>query len=148
MCLSVHRGVVVSQHALQVSVHGGWYPSMHCRSPAPHSEGKLRGLAWGGFLGPHLRCLQAHTWGCLQAHTKGGLQALTWGVWVSQHALWQTPPQQMATTVGSMHPTGMHSCCEQFHWWEDNIMTSKMERIFHQKPISINIFTDSSQHSW
>ena len=57
-------------------------------------------------------------------------------------------PQQMAAAAGSMHPTGMHPCLDQFHWWQDNIMTSKMERIFHQKPISINIFTDSSQHSW
>ena len=28
---------------------------------------------------------------------------------VSQHALRQTP-QQMATAVDGMHPTGMHSC--------------------------------------
>ena len=78
----------VSQHALQVSVHGGWYPSMHFRSPGPHPGGKLGGLAWGvGGSRP----------------TPGG-----WGV--SQDALRQIPPQQTATAVGGTHPTGMHSC--------------------------------------
>ena len=48
------RGVLVSQHALQVSRGvGGGYPSMPCRSAGPHPRGKLRGLAWGGSPGPH-----------------------------------------------------------------------------------------------
>ena len=76
------------------SVHkvGSWYPSMHCRFPGPHPEGKLRDLArgspgphtQGGSPGPHLGGgLQAHTfWGRrLQAHSQRG---------VSQHALSQT----------------------------------------------------------
>ena len=68
-----------------MSTGGGWYPSMHCRSPGPHPGGKLRGLAWrGGWSpGPHKGgLLQAHTrgvssrptpGGCLQAHTGGSL---------------------------------------------------------------------------
>ena len=65
VCDSVHGAVsqhtlqVVSQHALQ---WGGWCPSMPCRFPGPHPEGKLKGLAWGRGL---------------QAHTQGG----SWGVW-------------------------------------------------------------------
>ena len=53
----------------------------------------------------------------LQAQTRGRLRGLGNGVsrptpegGVSHHALRQTPPQQTATAVGSMHPTGMHSC--------------------------------------
>ena len=67
-----------------LSVHtGGWYPSMHCRSPGPHPGGKLRGLAWGGggSPGPHLGGkLRGLAWGGLQAHTCRGLQAHIWGV--------------------------------------------------------------------
>ena len=35
-------------------------------------------------------------------HGPGGL--------VSQHALRQTPPGEMATAADGTHPTGMHSC--------------------------------------
>ena len=121
------RGVVVSQHALQVGskhalqVSGGeWCPSMPCRSPGPHPREKLRGLArwWGGALGPH-------PWAQVEGSGLGGLQAHSRGVspgphlggspgphlgGLSQHALRQTPPQQMATAAGGTHPTGMHSC--------------------------------------
>ena len=65
---------------------GGWYPSMHCRSPGPHPGGKLRDLAWGGGL---------------QAHTRG---------YPSMH--WGRHPQQMATAAGGTHPTEMHPCLE------------------------------------
>ena len=48
-CVSVHGGLlsqhalqVVSQHALQQVSRG--YPSMPCRSPGPHTRGKLRGI--------------------------------------------------------------------------------------------------------
>ena len=63
-----------------------------------------QGGSWGVWPGG----LQGHTWGCLQAHTWDCLQAHTWGV--------SRPdtPQQMATAVGSMHPTGMHSCLFYF----------------------------------
>ena len=64
---------------------GGWYPSIQCRSPGSHPEGKLRGLAWGEVEGSGLGGLQAHTQEGLQAHTR-------WGGGVSQHALRQTPP--------------------------------------------------------
>ena len=61
-----------------------------------HTQGEVEGSGLGGSPGPHpggkLRGLQAHTLG------------------VSQHALRQTPPQQMDTAAGYMHPTGMHSC--------------------------------------
>ena len=84
VCDSVHRGEVVSQHALQVS------------RPTPRGEVEGSGLRWvsrhtpGGSPGPHPGWspgphpgggLQAHTWGGLQAHTQGGgLQAHTWGI--------------------------------------------------------------------
>ena len=55
----------------------------------------------------------------------GGWGGVGWGV--SQHALRQTPPwadtpppQQMATAVDDMHPTGMHTCyhcrCKWAQW--------------------------------
>ena len=83
---SLH-GVVVSQHALQVSrptqvgqkVEG---------SPGPYPGGKVGGSGLGGSPGPHL-----------------GL-----GGGVSQHALRQTPPKQTSTAEGGTHPTGMQSC--------------------------------------
>ena len=50
----------------------------------------------------------------------GGVQGQVGGGGKSQHALRQTPPpQQMATAAGSMHHTGMHSCChwiQRIHW--------------------------------
>ena len=53
---SVHRGVVVSQHALQfsrptprVEVEGSGLGG----SPGPHPGWRLRGLAGGGSPGPH-----------------------------------------------------------------------------------------------
>ena len=79
-------------------------------SPDPHPGGRLRGLAGGGSPGPHpggkLRVWLGgspgpHPGGCQGPGPRGDL---------SQHALGQTSPQQMATAVGSTHPTGMHSC--------------------------------------
>ena len=57
ICLSVHGGGGVSQHALQVS--------------RPTPRGEVEGSGLGG--------LQAHTWGGLQAHTRGrmGIPACT-----------------------------------------------------------------------
>ena len=59
--------------------------------------------------------LQAHTQGEVEGSGQGvsrprprGVQAQVGGV--SQHALRQTTPQQMATAVDGMHPTGIHSC--------------------------------------
>ena len=55
--------------------------------------------------------LQAHTWREVEGSDWGGgfsrptPRGLAGGC-VSEHALRQTHPQQMAT-----HPTGMHSCC-------------------------------------
>ena len=76
---------------------------------------------WGGGGGGIPACIAGGIPGCiagLQAHTQGGISRPTpregvfrptpRGVDVSQHVLRQTPPQQMASAVGSMHPTGMH----------------------------------------
>ena len=69
-------------------------------SPGPYPGGRLRGLARAG--------LQAHTRGEVERSGPGlGVQAQGG---VSQHALRQTPPQQMATAADGTHPTGMHSC--------------------------------------
>ena len=88
---SAHGGLV-SQHVLQVS--------------RPTPGGKLRGLAWW--------CLQAHTWWVSPGPHSGrgfpgphpervaGIPACTEAD--------TSPPQQMATAEGGMHPTGMHSC--------------------------------------
>ena len=51
--------------------------------------------------------LQVHTGGVFRPRPRGVARHTPGGV--SQHALRLTP-QQMATTAGSMHPTGMHSC--------------------------------------
>ena len=103
--VSQHALQVVSQHALLQGLGRGWYPSMPCRSPGPHTpkaevegsvlggrgslgvsrptpRGKLRGLAMGGSPGPHPGGkLRGLAWGGGHAHTQG----------VSQHALRQTP---------------------------------------------------------
>ena len=100
------------------------------KSPGPHPGGRLGGLPGG--LQAHTQGVPkptplgrvpkpAHTQGVLGPHPggRGGSRSRPsaegvpgpgpWGV--SQHALRQTlPPQQTATAVGSMHPTGMHSC--------------------------------------
>ena len=73
-------------------------------------QGKLRGLA-GGSPGSH----PGGSWwvwpGGSPGHTQGGVSTGPHQGEVSQHALRKTPPcQQMATAVGSTHPTGMHSC--------------------------------------
>ena len=53
-------------------------------------------------------------WGCLGPHPGERLMDLAGGVQaqgcVSQHALRQTPPQQMATAADGSHPTEMNSC--------------------------------------
>ena len=105
-CIAVFcpQGGVVSPHALQVSrstsrgqvegsglVGGGG-------SPGSHPGGKLRGLAWGEVV---------------SRPTPGGVSRPTprgWGEWISQHALRQASPQQMATAVDGTYPTGIHSC--------------------------------------
>ena len=98
VCPQEGGGIPACLAAGLLGAEGWWYPSMPCRSPGgspgPHHGGKLRGLARGGSLGPHpweevevsgqgevsrptprespgphLRGLQAHTWGHLQAHT-------------------------------------------------------------------------------
>ena len=82
--------------ACLAGLQGGWYPNMPCRSPGPHTGGRLRGLA-RGFSRPTPS-------GDVSRPTPGG---------VSQHALRQNPPpypQLTATAVGGTHPTGMNSC--------------------------------------
>ena len=57
----------------------GWYPSMPCRFPGPHSGGRLRGLA-GGVSRPTPRGeVEGSGWG-VSRPTLGDLQAHTWGV--------------------------------------------------------------------
>ena len=119
---------------LQVSVilftGGGWYPSMHCRSPGPHPGGKLRDLAWGGLqahtqgevegsgLGGVSRPtprgklrglawggLQAYTWGCLQAHIQGFSRHTTGGG-LHMHTLRGSP---------GTHPGVIPACTEAGH---------------------------------
>ena len=75
----------------------------------PTPRGKLRGQAWGS-PGPRWGSLQAHTWGVSPGPHPGGSQAHTqWGG-IPACTEADTPPQQMATAVGSTHPSGMHSC--------------------------------------
>ena len=63
-----------------------------CKSPGPHPEGSLRGLAGGGVSRPTPRGGSWGVWlGGFQDHTQGGLQDHTQGG-VSQHALRQPPP--------------------------------------------------------
>ena len=69
----------------------------------PDPGGMFGGLARGVSRPTHGGgCVQPQAW---EAPGRGG---------VSQHALRQTPLQQMATAVGGMHPTGMHSLFMQF----------------------------------
>ena len=100
----------------------GWYPSMPCRfpglhlggkprglargSPGPHPREKLRGLAWGS-PGPHPGGLKAHTWGSPGPHPGGSPGPLPGGYIPA--CTEGDPP--IATAAGSMHPTGIHSCC-------------------------------------
>ena len=129
---SVHRGGVVSQHALQqvsgglvVSQHAlqqvsrGWYPSMPCRFPGPHPGGKFRGI-WpglgGGSPGPHPRGKLRGIWlGESPApHPEGsapgggGVCSQGASAW-SRGEVWRPPPRT-ATAADGTHPTGMHSC--------------------------------------
>ena len=62
-----------------------------------HTQREVGGSGWGAGL-------QAHTWGVSRPRL---------GVCVFQHALRQTPQQQMATAAGSTHPTRMHSCYQK-----------------------------------
>ena len=61
--------------------------------PTP-GGGEVEGSGWEGVL-------QAHTWGVSKPRPRGCIPACTEA---------DTPPKQMATAAGSMHPTGMHSC--------------------------------------
>ena len=83
--------VIFSEACVKNSVHRGGGISR------PTPRGRLGGLAGGAGL-------QAHTWGVSRPRL---------GVCVFQHALRQTPQQQMATAAGSTHPTGMHSCYQK-----------------------------------
>ena len=91
---------------------------MHCRSPDPYPVGKLRGLAWGVSRPTPRGKLRGQAWGvsrptpggCLQAHTQGVPRHTPSGGIIPACTEADTPPQQMATAVGGMHPTGMHSC--------------------------------------
>ena len=74
-------GVVVSQHALQVS--------------RPTPRGKLRGLAWGVSRPTPEGLSRPTPMGVSRPTVRG----------VFQHALRQT-----ATAVGGTHPIGIHSC--------------------------------------
>ena len=64
--------------------------ALHGGSPGPHPGGKLRSLARGS-PGPHPGGL------CIPACT-------------------EADPPWMATAVGSMHPTGIHSCLFYVIW--------------------------------
>ena len=100
---------MVSRSTPREEVGGVWLGV----SPGPHPGGRLGdlqahigggevgGLAGGspglhlggGAPGPHLGGFQAQAPGeCIPACTEAD------------------PPKQMATAVGGMHPTGMHSC--------------------------------------
>ena len=77
-----HRGKLRGLARGGLQAHTGGYPSMPCRSPGPHPEGRLRGLAGVGSPGPHpggkLRVWPGgspgpHRGGGLQAHTRGGV---------------------------------------------------------------------------
>ena len=99
------EGVVVSQHALQVSrptsrgdIEGS---GLGRGSPGQHPGEKLRGLAWGGGLRPTPR-------GSPGPH-----------LGVSRPTLRQTPPSRqlllrvvriLLECILVKHPTGMHSC--------------------------------------
>ena len=102
---SVHRSGVVSQHALQVSrpIPSGEVEGSGPRgSPGPHPGGSW-GVRPGGSPGPHLGGVSRPTpRGFPGTHPVGG------GIPACTEA--DTPPQQMATAVGSTHPSGMHSC--------------------------------------
>ena len=119
------------------SMHCRWYPSMSCSrspgglqahtqggsgggsGPGPQPRGKLREIlsrstAKGEIEGD---LVQAHSqegsWG---GSGPGGLisgGACSWGVPASGWCLVETLPPT-ATAAGSMHPTGMHSCCWLF----------------------------------
>ena len=82
--VSQHALQVVSQHALQQVSGGGSIPACLAGFQA-HTQGGSSGVWPGG----------------LQAHTQGG--ACSRGVFGD--------PPVMATAVGGMHSTGMHSCC-------------------------------------
>ena len=99
VCDSVHRGRVVSQHALQ---QGGGIPAcIACGIPAclaavgvsrPTPRGEVEGSGLGGSPGPHPR--EKLRGGGVSRPTpgRGEVSRPTPGGCVSQHALRQTPP--------------------------------------------------------
>ena len=88
VCQSFCSQGVVSKHALQMvcrdalQVSRGWYPSMPCRSPGSHPEGKLRGLAGRGGLQAHTQGRSSGIWpGEVSRPTpRRKLKGLAWGV--------------------------------------------------------------------
>ena len=102
------------------SMHCRWYPSIPCRSPRgvvschalqvsrPTPKGNFRGLAWGGFPGPHpggevegsgLGVLQAHTQGRSPGPHPGGSPGPHPGGFQARHPPSRWPLLQMARTL-------------------------------------------------
>ena len=131
---SVQRGVVVSQHALQVvsqhalQVSRGMVSQHALQVSRPTPKGEVERSGFGGFPGPHLggspgsypgESPGPHPGELSRPTPRGGLQAHTQrgspgphlgGIPACTEA--DPPPQQMATAVGGTHPTGMHSCVQ------------------------------------
>ena len=116
--VSKHALQVVSQHALQqVSKGEGWYPTcLQVSRPTPKEEVEgpgLGGLLPGGcLLGgvPRVPAPEEPAWG--GAYSGGACLGGCGN------------PPMTATTAGSMHPTGMHSCLKLIfvsHRWIKNI---------------------------
>ena len=120
-CIAVFcpQGGVVSPHALQVSrstsrgqVEGsGLVGGVSRLTPRGQVEGSGLG---GGSLQAHTRGVSRPTPGGFSRPTPGGGVSRPtprgWGEWISQHALRQASPEQMATAVDGTYPTGIHSC--------------------------------------
>ena len=115
-----------------------WYPSMDCMFPGPHPRGKFGGSGWGvspghtqggsrvgSGPGPQPRGKLRGIWSegsapwcvCSRgvACSKGvsasrGVPALGGACSGGACSGRCGDPPMMATAVGSMHPTGMHSC--------------------------------------
>ena len=105
VCDSVHRG-------------GGWGVPGSRGVPGPKGGCLVPGgQVWSwGVPGPGGGCLVLGVWSWEGAWSQGGYllqRGLVWGGAWSRGCLVEDPPG-MATAVGGMHPTGMHSCCLDF----------------------------------